>query len=216
MLMDSVQLRDQYLPFVRRYWLPIIFSSIGILLVVIGITSTVLSENKVSLFSSGNNNTGVIIEEAASTERDSSMPIVVDVAGAVLKPGVYKLVSEARMQEALIAAGGLADNADREYISKNINLASKVSDGAKIYIPNREESTKSVTGSAGAIAGVNTGLVNINTASLSELDTLPGVGAVTSQKIVDNRPYASIDDLLTKKIVGSKVFGEIRKKISVY
>lgn len=205
--MDFERLGEKYLPLAKRYWLPLTFSGVGLLFMLVGMVSMVLSENK---------SQGVIFEEAASTERQES--IVVDVSGAVLKPGVYKLVSDARIQEALIAAGGLAQNADREYISKNINLALKISDGSKIYIPAKGESIthSASSGQAGSVAGTNSGVININTASLSQLDSLPGVGLVIGQKIIDNRPYSSIEDLVSKKVVGTKVFEKIKEKITTY
>lgn len=205
--------KEEFLTLLQANRIPLFFASIGLVLIGIGIASTVISENK---------NQGLLIEEAASTTRENGVRIVVDVAGAVERPGVYTLSEGARLQEALIAAGGIASNADREYISKNINLAVKVSDGAKIYIPSRGEgttgikSTTGITGSGGSVAGAVAGMININSASASELDTLPGVGPVTAEKIINNRPYGSVDELLTKKIVGQKVFGEIRDRLSVY
>lgn len=209
--MDSQQLQEHYLPRIKKYWLPLTFSSVGIILMLVGVFSMILSEN---------NSQGVIFEEAASDTAGSNN-IVVDVAGAVEKPGVYELSRDARLQEALIAAGGLSQDADREYISKNINLAAKISDGAKIYIPSNNESIKSGEGiksikGSGEVAGVVSGLININTASQSELESLPGIGPVTAGKIISGRPYSSVDELLTKKLVGQKVFGEIKDKLSVY
>lgn len=199
----------------------LVLAALGLLLILIGIASMVHSENKSSLFPGGNKDEGVIIEQAASDEQVS---IVVDVAGAVLKPGVYKLPAAARLQEALIAASGLADDADREYLSKNLNLAAKLTDGAKIYIPTIGEGIThsassgqaGTTGRGGMVAGSVSGLVSINTGSQGELEDLPGIGPKTAQKIIDNRPYSSVDELLTKKVVGQKVFGEIRDRLSVY
>lgn len=197
--------------------LPLVLASIGLLLVLFGIFSMVKSENL--------EESGVILEEAASTEnslarRGLARQIVVDVSGAVLKPGVYKLAADARLQDALIAAGGLSQDANRDYVAKSLNLAVKLPDGAKVYIPKigelASQKTQSIGGAANQIIGTSEGLINVNTASLSELDKLPGVGPVTAQKIVDNRPYSSVDELLSKKVVGSKVFGEIKEKISVY
>ena len=203
--MDSQQLRS----LAKVHYLPLAFSATGLILILIGIVSMFISENK---------SQGVIIEEAASSDRSESVSLFIDVGGAVLKPGVYKLAATARIQDALIAAGGLSQEADREYIAKTINLAAKISDGAKIYIPKVGEGSTRSTGSgqASEVAGSVTGLININTGSQSELEGLPGVGPVTAQKIIDNRPYSSIDELFAKKIVGQKVFGEIKEKISVY
>ena len=202
--------KERFLTLLRFNPIALIFATLGLVLIIIGIASAFLSENE---------NKGVIIEKAASDEQSS---LVVDVAGAVLKPGVYKLSASARLQEALIAAGGLASDADREYLSKNLNLAAKLMDGAKIYVPSIGESTTGITsntgikGSAGTVAGVVSGLININTASQSELEDLPGIGPVTAGKIIDNRPYGSVDELLSRKIVGQKVFGQIKDKLSVY
>ena len=204
--------QERLLTLLQGNRLPLVFASIGLLLIAIGVGLMVFTENKEQ---------GVIIEEAASTERDSpDGTIIVDVSGAVLKPGVYKLSLDSRVQEALVAAGGLAESADRSYVSKNINLAAKISDGAKIYVPRVGEVTsplrQGTAVQAGTVAGSVTGLISINTAGLSELDTLPGIGPKTAQKIIDGRPYGSLEDLLNKKIVGNKVFEDIKEKITAY
>lgn len=197
--------RERFLTLLRVNPMALVFAALGLLLILIGIASMVHSENE---------DEGVIIEQAASDEQVS---IVVDVAGAVLKPGVYKLPAAARLQEALIAASGLADDADREYLSKNLNLAAKLTDGAKIYIPYKGQSVNlKAQNYDGQVAGDVSGQLNINIASQGELEDLPGIGPITAQKIINNRPYSSVDELLTKKVVGQKVFGQIREKISLY
>lgn len=139
--------------------------------------------------------------------------ITVDVEGAVINTGVYSLSSNSRVKDALISAGGLSAGADRGWIEKNLNLAQKLSDSAKIYVPRIGETVaQSSNGSNGVIS--SSGLTNINSASLSELDNLPGVGPVTAQKIIDGRPYSSINDLLAKKIVKDAVFQKIKDKIT--
>lgn len=155
-----------------------------------------------------------IVFETQEEERDN-IPgkMLVDVSGAVEKPGVYEIKNEGRYREALAAAGGLSGDADREYVEKYVNLAAKVSDGIKIYIPKVNEQVLG-TNSDG-IKTINS-LININTASLGELDTLAGIGQVTGQKIIDNRPYGKIEELLEKKIVGNSVWEKIKDKISVY
>lgn len=141
----------------------------------------------------------------------SASKIKADIEGAVVKPGVYELSSNSRIQDLVIAAGGLSQDADREWVSKNINLAAKVSDGAKLYVPKageRQESTSSIPGQAN--------LININSATSKDLDTLPGIGPATAEKIIQNRPYQTLDELLSKKVVGSKVFEDIKDKITIY
>jgi len=140
--------------------------------------------------------------------------IMVDVAGAVMQPGMYSLEGGVRINDALVAAGGLSEGADRDWVSKNLNLAMKLVDGQKLYIPQENEVTKD-TPSQGK--GVTlTGLINLNSASVSELDTLWGVGEATAKKIIAGRPYGSVEELLTKKVVKTNVYEEIKDEISVY
>jgi len=195
-----------------KYVLPFTFGFIGLLLIIFGLTS---------FFFTDKNSHGVLIEEAASTENtasaSSSHHIVVDVSGALEKPGVYELFEGARIQDALIAAGGLAEDADREYISKGINLAAKVSDGGKIYIPRvGERITVNADVLGRGVAGGVPAVININTASQSDLETLSGIGPVTAEKIIASRPYGSTDELVKKNVLGSKAFEKIKDKISIY
>lgn len=145
----------------------------------------------------------------------SDLLIMVDVAGAVEKPGVYKLPSGSRIGDALVVAGGLAAKADREWVSQTINLAEVVKDGGKVYIPIKSDKseeanqqTKATTRSAGK--------VNINTASEGELDGLSGIGAVRAKAIVDNRPYGATYELMTKAKIPQNVYEDIKDSLSVY
>ncbi|MDO8570167.1 MAG: SLBB domain-containing protein [Candidatus Daviesbacteria bacterium] len=157
--------------------------------------------------------------------------IKVDVSGEVNNPGVYDLPRDARIEDAIKSAGGVTESADQRYMSKTINLAQKVSDGMKIYIPKIIEtgteagtsgvvnSSYATSGSVPDVAGTETYLVNVNTASLSELqEKLPkvGVGPVTAQKIIDNRPYSGIEDLLTKKSVTRATYDKIKEKVTTW
>lgn len=108
-------------------------------------------------------------------------------------------------------------SADRKHIAKNFNLAIKLTDGAKIYVPFVGEAVSGGQVLNASSEGIIVGnLININTSSQSQLEALPGIGPVTAGKIIAERPYGSIQELLDKKIVGSKVFGQIKDKISVY
>lgn len=148
--------------------------------------------------------------------------IFVDLAGAVQNPGVYELKTGSRINDLLVSAGGLSASADREWVNRNMNLAQKLADGVKIYIPERSEVTSgslnspNTLNSPSSIAGVTTDLININTASAAQLDTLWGIGPATAEKIISGRPYQSIDELQTKKIVKSNVWEAIKDKITVY
>lgn len=151
-----------------------------------------------------------------------STSIAVHVEGEVVSPGVYKLKADSRLDDAIRAAGGYTGNEDSEYISKNLNLAQRLSDGSKVYIPAIGELDEdiSVLGSKSIVEAVSegtpvsaTGLININNASLESLDTLPRVGPVTAQKIVDNRPYGTVSELVSKKVMGQKTFDGLKERI---
>ncbi|OGK17592.1 hypothetical protein A2774_04770 [Candidatus Roizmanbacteria bacterium RIFCSPHIGHO2_01_FULL_39_12c] len=151
--------------------------------------------------------------------------IYVDLAGAVEKAEVYEVSSGARLKDILIMAGGLSQDADREYFTRNFNLARVVSDQEKIYVPSIEEiqfnqfealqqSVSTLNLPSPEALGV-TSLININSSSMDELESLPGIGPVTAQKIIQGRPYQAIDDLINKKIVGKSVFEKIKELIQI-
>ncbi len=161
----------------------------------------------------------------SSLDVDSgSTSIVVDVGGAVISPGVYTLPSTARVVDAIQAAGGLLADAD----TTSLNQAATVADGSKVYVPARGEpgdqpATPSATGTAtGTQAGSSTaqgGIVNINTADVDELKTLPGVGEATAQAIVDEReqsgPFASVEDIMRVSGIGEKKFAKLQGLICI-
>lgn len=150
----------------------------------------------------------------------SAKTISVDVSGAVVKPGVYQLKTGDRIEEAVNAAGGFAETANGEYISKILNLAQILVDGSKIYIPSTGEEVS--VSQAGVVAGVDTQTrevvtkVNINLATQSEIESLSGIGPVTASKIISGRPYQKIEELVDKKIVGKAVYEKIKDFIVLY
>lgn len=151
-------------------------------------------------------------------------PLIVDVDGAVRVPGVYELAGGARVADAIAAAGGLADDADTALL----NQAATVGDGEKVYVPREGEASSgaalSSTGTGAAAGGGGSGqaaggLVNINTATLEELDALPGIGPATAQAIIDDRdkngPFTAPDDLMRVSGIGEKKFEKISSQICV-
>ena len=161
-------------------------------------------------FRNSNSSDDIEIISTSQGEALQGQRIVVHVDGAVAKPGVYELDSGARVSDAVSASGGLSKDAD----TAKVNLAAKVSDGQKIYIPKIGEQS---AGGSQSVAGDSTSaLVNINTASESQLDTLPGIGPVTAQKIIASRPYSTPEELLSKKAVGQSVYGKIKDLVTVY
>jgi len=158
----------------------------------------------------------------ASAAAKQAKKLTIDVEGAVEKPGVYTLPPDSRVQDALIAAGGMSKDADRTKVSQTLNLASSLADGGKLYIPTVGEqmvpsggTSTTSSGTSNSVLGTQTKVININTASSSELDALPGVGPVTAQKIIDNRPYQSTQELVSKKAVGQSEFEKIKDSVSV-
>lgn len=137
--------------------------------------------------------------------------LVVDIAGAVVRPGVYRLPAGERVEDAITAAGGLSDDVDADRMAKVVNRAAKLSDGAKIYIP-------TLTGwNPANTANIDAGLhpASINAASQSELEALPGIGPATAKKIIDGRPYTSLEALVSKKAVGQALFEKLKDKLTL-
>lgn len=148
--------------------------------------------------------------------------LVVHVDGAVAAPGVYELPAGSRADDAVRAAGGLAEGAD----TSALNLAAPVSDGEKVHVPREGEDAPAATSptSSGEAAGAATGaaaqpLVNINTASAEELDVLPGVGPATAVAIVEDReangPFSSPEDLMRVSGIGEKKYARLEAMICV-
>lgn len=163
-------------------------------------------------------------EQAEQAEQEPEPRYIVHVDGAVAAPGVVELFgADLRVYDAVTAAGGLLEDAD----TSQVNLAEPLSDGAKIHIPHAGEEPAEqalpVVGQAetsGATgAGGGTALVNINTASVEELQTLSGVGEVTARAIVDEReqngPYATVEDIMRVSGIGEKKFAKLRDHICV-
>jgi competence protein ComEA len=133
---------------------------------------------------------------------------VVAVAGKVRRPGLVRLPDGARVADALEAAGGVLPGADPGLV----NLARKVTDGEQILV-GLDAPGASGAGPAGAPAAGQP--VNLNTATAGQLDQLPGVGAVLAQRIVDRRPYKSVDELREVDGIGEARFQKLKKLVTV-
>jgi competence protein ComEA len=146
--------------------------------------------------------------------------IVVSVEGAVVTPGVYRLKGDARVQDALDAAGGATAEADL----RQINLAARLRDGERLVIPSNADATidpadRDSTPRADEIDGTTASLININTASAAMLDTLPRIGPVLAQRIIAYReehgPFQSVDELAQVEGISLAMVDEIRSLITV-
>lgn len=206
----------------RKYFLEIILLTVAL---VITITALVIYAK---------NSQENIDQEIATNnqpEQTLSGKIFVDVSGAVKKPSIYQINFGARIKEIIDKAGGLSDDADVMFFNRNFNLARIVTDQEKIYIPSIMEidsgifvqNQRTLDYSSPVTGVVNNApttdvpdnqLINLNSATIEELDQLPGVGQVTANKIITNRSYSTIDELLTKKVVNKGVYEKIKALIS--
>jgi competence protein ComEA len=152
--------------------------------------------------------------------RSSSLKkIYIDVGGAVQKPGIYALDQGSRVSAALEKASGFSNKASADYISSQLNLAKKLSDEEKIYIYSesefKQQNQKSEVSVVSPNVTTNGNLISINNASQSELEGLDGVGEKRAADIIGGRPYSSIDDLLTKKILSQTIFEQNKIRLSL-
>lgn len=175
-------------------------------------------------------------QSAVTSKATQTKTVRVQVSGAVLEPGIYDLPVGCRVEEAIAAAGGLTENAD----SERVNLVRKVRDGMQIRVPvqkttrkSSKQGTKSQTtagygasttkksGSTRAGAGKNNSVVQsvrINSASVSELQQLPGIGPALAQRIVETRKggrFTSADDLLRVPGIGKAKLAKLRDYVEV-
>lgn len=134
--------------------------------------------------------------------------IMVHVDGAVVRPGVYKLAGDLRVDDAIKAAGGMTADAD----TSKVNLAAKIADGQKVMVPSKSQV---VSGQGLVVSQSQNNLISINSGTQAELESLPGIGSVTAQKIISLRPYGSVDELLSRKAVSSSVFQKIKDLVSL-
>ena len=175
-----------------------------------------------------------IVEEETEEENIVEENIIVHVSGAVNKEGIVELAPNSRISDAIDQAEGLKENAD----TKEINLAFKLEDGMKIYIPTigennnieNEESSNYITSSGGIVQAQEENIeinsdqktsqkININTATQTELETLPGIGPSTSTKIInyreENGKFQTIEEIKEVSGIGDAKYENIKDLISV-
>jgi len=171
-----------------------------------------------------------LVLSSASPSPPSALPspspsapdVVVYVCGAVRSPGVVRLPSTARVADALKVAGGATSSAELSAV----NLAARLADGQQIIVPRRGEApaaggaaASATSGAAGSTVAGPAAPININTASLEELDTLDGVGPATAQKIIDYRTanggFKTIDEIKEVSGIGDAKFAAMKDSVTV-
>ena len=157
---------------------------------------------------------------ASSTTITEPPLIYVQVAGAVRRPGVYQVSSDARAFQAVLQAGGFSGEADQEAVP----LAARLSDGCRLYIPRRGEAMAGPAlsadpGGSGGGAASESGPVSLNSATLEELDSLPGIGPALAQQIISYReahgPFTSIDQLSEVPGIGPSKLEQLRPLVGL-
>lgn len=162
----------------------------------------------------------ISIEPALPTHTPG--PIRVYISGAVAQPEVYTLPPNTIIRDALLAAGGPTGEADLTFV----NLAQPLQDGQQIYVPHVGEAisqpsqTTSSSSSSSTLSNVAPGgIININTGTLADLDTLPGIGPAIAQRIIDyreaNGPFTAIEDIMNVSGIGPATFDKIKDLITV-
>ncbi len=154
---------------------------------------------------------------AAATDAPTS-ELVVDVEGAVARPGLVTLPDGSRVGDAISAAGGYSGQVDVVATAAQLNLAQPLKDGEKVRVPARGETGVVATPAPVTDPATAGSLIDINHASADELDTLPGVGPVTAGKIISAReeaPFAAADELVSRGVMGQATYDKLSSLITV-
>ncbi len=208
---------------------------IGVVL-AIAVATTLLVIAAVLVAGGGASTAAVEIDASNGASADptsgatSSAVLIIDVAGAVVDPGVYRLPPDSRVADAIAIAGGYGPRVDARRVAFELNLAAHLTDGQHLLVPSRDDPSTGggqapiggpAAGGGGPAAGgggSGGGLIDLNQATSAELDSLPGIGPVTAAKIVCSResaPFAKVEDLLERKLVGQKTFDGLRDLVTV-
>lgn len=181
---------------IKKYYLYIIIGIVVLILIII---------------SFNNNDDALVFNPPIATEEiEETKYIYVDIKGEVMNPGVYKVEDKTRLFQLIVLAGGITGDAD----TLTFNLSLTLRDEQVIYIPSISEEYPLITDGIDNELG---GIVNINRATLEQLDTLPGIGPATAQNIIDyrneNGDFLNIEDIIEVPGIGEATLNEIRELI---
>lgn len=195
---------------------------LGVLLLVMAVglylvltpPQTTLADSP-DLLTAGEDNTDLVVATETPTNQ-----IVVDISGGVAKPGIYWLNPGSIIEDAINASGGFSRLADLDAVGKNINRAQELTNHGKVYIPKFGDTAIVYTqpNSSSATSSTNS-LININTADNAELDLLPGIGEILSQRIIDyrlqNGNFTSVEDLKNVPGINDSRFEQIKDLVTI-
>jgi len=187
---------------------------LGILLVIVGIginfKNNFVEKGKIE-----------VVKDKTDEEKvdvQSNKKVVIDVGGEIIRPGVYELDEGDRINDALVAAGGLGAEADRDWVERNLNKAERLIDGQKIYIPKVGEEIKSSSQVLGKTDRQDS-KIRLNTATVEQLDTLSGIGPALAGRIIDYREknggFKDVNELKLVSGIGDKLFEKIKDEIAL-
>lgn len=155
------------------------------------------------------------VTQIFAPKKEEPKVLMVDIAGAIEKPGIYEIEEGSRLAEVIEKSGGFQKKANKAFIAQSLNLSAKVKDEQKIYIPFQgEQISHSLVSGESASTTNSSGKININSASQSEIESLKGIGPVRAEKIISSRPYANPQELLDKDVLTENQLKGIEADIS--
>jgi len=190
----------------------------------VGANGTVVIDGGTPLGSTGI--AGLTVEDPAAASADPEL--VVEIVGAIGRPGVFRLPTGSRVGDLVEAAGGYGSRVDAERASRELNLAAPLHDGDQIRVPSRDDEVAAASAvgskpapggaSSGSGSGGGSGLVDLNQATSAELEALPGIGPVTAAKILtsrDEQSFGSVEELRGRGLLGEKTYEKVKDLVTV-